>query len=240
MLLYLVLLFPTLRLWKWVVLPFRLEKRSGRPEQWSKLGRQMIYFRINRPFWDIWSNLRKLDSNLDSMLALTSIGMTDFSPNLYARKNLKRVRKFFCEIDTLMFKQFKIPLYRVLRTLSKNPNTTSQIIPIIHKLGRYNKDANVRFYWMCSQSFNSSSVNFTDPENFRFLSKSVWYSFDTVCRRRPPRVHLKHPDPLPPLIRHANCPSPTNGCAHLLQWFLSFHILVSFFHQHGYPKNCRN
>ena len=51
-------------------------------------------------------------------------------------------KNFFCEIDALMFKQYKIPLYRDLRTLSKI-QISIQIRPI-HKLGRYNKNANVR------------------------------------------------------------------------------------------------
>ena len=35
---------------KWVVLTIGLEKRSGRPEQWPKIGQKYDLIRRNRPF----------------------------------------------------------------------------------------------------------------------------------------------------------------------------------------------
>ena len=56
-----------------------LDKRSGHPEQWSKIPQKYNLIRIFWPFFGPFGGIwRNLDSNLDFLLALTSIGMTDF------------------------------------------------------------------------------------------------------------------------------------------------------------------
>ena len=40
--------------------PFGLEKRSGRTEQWSKMGENTIYFVKFSGFWGIWMDLEKI------------------------------------------------------------------------------------------------------------------------------------------------------------------------------------